>query len=280
MREADAARLRGTHRKWAELGLPDQFDYDRLHAIEAVTASTAIEGSTVTFAENLAMLEHGVVPAGRRLDEQLMNLDLSRAYDVAATVADAGDPWTEALIKALNALVMRNTGAARSTLAGEYDETRGDYRLIDVSAGPGGRAYPSWESVPESMAEFVTWLDRAEGELPEDGPAAAYGLSFEAHYRLVSIHPWSDGNGRTARLLMNAIQRRAGLMPLVVPPTLRAEYIGALAEAQERGDSGPFVHLMATVAADAMEAEVATFLASRGPDPDDHPPCASHGPHR
>lgn len=280
MRKADAARLRAAHRRWRELGLPSQLDYDRLHIIEAVTASTAIEGSTMTFAENLAMLEHGVVPAGRRLEEQLMNLDLSRAYSVAATVADAGDPWTEPLIKALNALVMRNTGTARSTMAGEFDEARGDYRLVDVSAGPGGRAYPSWETVPGSMAELVTWLNKAEGELPEDDPAPAYGLSFEAHYRLVSIHPWSDGNGRTARLLMNAMQRRAGLMPLVVPPSLRAEYIGALAESQGRGDPGPFVRLMARAAAEALEAEASAFLASHGLDPDDRPPNVGHGPHR
>ncbi len=62
-------------------------------------------------------------------------------------------------------------------------------------------------------------------------------MSFEAHFRLVTIHPWEDGNGRTSRLLMNIIQRQLGLIPSIVTKEAKVDYIQALIDSREKEDS-------------------------------------------
>ena len=74
----------------------------------------------------------------------------------------------------------------------------------------------------------------------EPAPAA----SFEAHFRLVAIHPFSDGNGRTARLLMNLLLLRGGYPPVAVRPQDRKTYLDTLEHASLREDLEPFRTLM------------------------------------
>ena len=64
-----------------------------------------------------------------------------------------------------------------------------------------------------------------------------YELSFEAHYKIVSIHPWADGNGRMSRLIMNMIQYKGGVIPSIVKKENRAEYIQSLSQSQDAGRS-------------------------------------------
>jgi Fic family protein len=85
------------------------------------------------------------------------------------------------------------------------------------------------------MGDFGTWLGGAA-----DTPDSA----FAAHLRLVDIHPFNDGNGRTARLLMNLILIRGGYPPVVVRPEERLEYIRALQEEQGGGGSASFGALL------------------------------------
>ena len=82
-----------------------------------------------------------------------------------------------------------------------------------------------------------------------------YRLSFEAHFRLVTIHPWVDGNGRTTRLLMNIIQRQLGLIPSIVTKDAKGEYIQALIESREQENN--------TIIQDIMLAQHITNLESR-----------------
>ena len=76
--------------------------------------------------------------------------------------------------------------------------------------------FPSPVKIPREMEAFGGWLERQPSS-----PQAA----FEAHFRLVSVHPFSDGNGRTARLLMNLLLLRAGYPPVVIGPEHRQPYI-------------------------------------------------------
>lgn len=82
-----------------------------------------------------------------------------------------------------------------------------------------------------------------------------YRLSFEAHFRLVTIHPWVDGNGRTTRLLMNIIQRQLGLIPSIVTKDAKGEYIQALINSREQENN--------TIIQDIMLAQHITNLESR-----------------
>ena len=230
--------------------------FERLHLYSIITHSTAIEGSTLTLEDNTVMFDDGIAPLGKQVHEQMMNLDLKRAYEVAEQIAASRTQITLPLLKALAALVMKNTGSYYRTLAGDYDESKGDLRLQNVSAGRGGKSYLAWEKVPDRLAEFVAWLDGRLTTIDQMSPAEVYELSFETHYRLVTIHPWSDGNGRMSRLLMNLVQLEGGVEPSYVRSENKPAYIAALRAAQDRGTSQPFVEFMADEAIEVLSAEI------------------------
>ena len=225
------------------LGIAEQFDFQKLYLYSIITHSTAIEGSTVSEIENALMFDEGIVPGGHNVTEQLMNLDLKRAYDYVNSQLAVKPPITIDFLKHLSALVMRNTGSSYTTALGSFDSSAGDLRLVNVSAGRGGKSYLSYQKVPQRLEDFCKWLNDERQKVFIDA-ATAYALSFEAHYRLVSIHPWVDGNGRTCRLLMNMIQMEKDLLPSILKKENKAKYIEALAVSQDNEDSTVFVEFM------------------------------------
>ena len=225
------------------LGIADQLDFHKLYLYSIITHSTAIEGSTMSEAENALMFDEGIVPGGRNVVEQMMNLDLKRAYDYVECVLDKKPEINVEFLKKLSSLVMRNTGGIYSTALGTFDSSEGDLRLVNVSAGRGGRSYLGYQKIPQRLEDFCKWLN-GERNKPFPDAASVYVLSFEAHFRLVCIHPWADGNGRTCRLLMNMIQMEKGLLPSILQKEQKAKYIEALAESRERKDSAVFVEFM------------------------------------
>ena len=95
--------------------------------------------------------------------------------------------------------------------------------------------FPNPLKIPELMRAFGQWLERA---------ALTPGNAFEAHYRLTTIHPFDDGNGRAARLLMNLILIRGGYPPVAVRPEDRPPYLRALQEAQAGQGTASFDRLL------------------------------------
>lgn len=235
--------LNNALQEFNRLGIAEQFDFQKLYLYSIITHSTAIEGSTVTEIENTLMFDEGIVPGGHNVTEQMMNLDLKRAYDYVNGLLDKKPSITVEFLKHLSALVMRNTGSSYTTALGSFDSSAGDLRLVNVSAGRGGKSYLSHQKVPQRLEDFCKWLN-AERQKSFIDAAAIYALSYEAHYRLVSIHPWVDGNGRTCRLLMNMIQMEKGLLPSILKKENKAKYIEALAKSQDSEDSTVFVEFM------------------------------------
>ncbi len=235
--------LNNSLRDFNDLKIAEQFDFQKLYLYSIITHSTAIEGSTVSEIENALMFDEGIVPGGHNVTEQMMNLDLKRAYDYVKGLLEKKPDITVDFLKHLSALVMRNTGSIYSTALGSFDSSAGDLRLVNVSAGRGGKSYLSYQKVPQRLEDFCTWLNTERQKTFPDA-ASAYALSFEAHCRLVTIHPWVDGNGRTARLLMNMMQMEQGLLPSILKKEHKAEYIVALALSQDREDSISFIEFM------------------------------------
>lgn len=210
-------------------GVEDQVDYQKFYLYSIVTHSTAIEGSTVTEIENQLLFDEGIAAKGRSLTEQMMNVDLKDAYLHAFKIASENPQ----LLQQLSALVMRRTGSEYSTIAGHFNSSKGEFRLCNVSVGIGGRSYLGFNKVPRAVEDFCKWLNDEIAKVDRKDIAACYRLSFEAHFRLVTIHPWVDGNGRASRLIMNMIQRQLGLVPSIVRKEDKGDYIQSLVDSRE-----------------------------------------------
>ena len=225
------------------LGIGEQIDYAKYYLYSIITHSTAIEGSTVTEIENRLLFDEGI-GAQKPLIEQMMNLDLKAAYEQSIVYAREHTDYTVELLCGLSALVMKNTGAEYSTMLGRFSAAKGELRLLNVSAGIGGRSYLSYQKVPSKLQEFCQWLNKERKSLNISDIEAIYDLSFEAHYRLVNIHPWADGNGRMSRLVMNMIQYEFGVVPSIVKKEKRKQYISSLEQSEEAEDSKKFKTFM------------------------------------
>lgn len=247
------------------LGITEQLDYDKFYLYSLITHSTAIEGSTVTEIENQLLFDEGISAKGRPMQEQLMNLDLKSAYEAAIRLANTETDITVETLKSLSAIIMKNTGTTYNTLQGSFDSSKGDLRLVNVTAGAGGRSYMNFMKVPTRLAELCQWLNTERRRLkadPADDTIERYLFSFDVHYKLVTIHPWVDGNGRMARLLMNLLQFGFGLIPAKIKQENKADYIQSLIESREADTLEPFRRFMLREHIENLQSEISTYRKS------------------
>lgn len=230
--------------KYNSLGINQQLDYDKFYLYSIITHSTAIEGSTVTEVENHLLFDEGITSSKRTITEQMMNLDLKNAYEKSFEYAKNHEKLTVEMLCKLSSILMQNTGTEYNTIAGSFSSTKGELRLLNVSAGRGGKSYLAWQKVPDRLQKTCDYLNRRRSEIDKNNIEEIYKLSFEAHYMLVSIHPWADGNGRMSRLLMNMIQKEFDVVPSIVKKENRVEYIQSLASSQVKDDMQDFMDFM------------------------------------
>ena len=250
--------------RYRELGIDNQIDYDKFYLYSLITHSTAIEGSTITELENQIMFDHGISIKGKSIGEQSMNLDLKTAYEKAIEFAKQHKPITTEMLVLLSALVMKNTGKEYKTALGDFSSARGELRLLNVSAGIGGRSYMNYSKVPMKLAEFCEQLNASRAKASEMSMDELYRLTFDAHYQLVTIHPWADGNGRMARLVMNMLQFEFGLIPTKILSKDKEEYIKALVATREDDDLEIFRAFMSSMMEQNLLSEIANYLESIG----------------
>lgn len=248
--------------RYKDLGIDSQIDYEKFYLYSIITHSTAIEGSTVTEIENQLLFDEGISASGKTIVEQMMNLDLKRAYEESIRMARSKTPITIDVLKTLSHLVMQNTGSTYKTALGDFSSADGDLRLLNVTAGVGGKSYLSYQKVPAKLQEFCDWLNAQRAR--EMSIADRYNLSFEAHYRLVTIHPWADGNGRMARLIMNHIQFEFGLVPAKVLKEDKGDYINALIATRESDDINHFLDFMTSEMIKTISSDIEAYIESTG----------------
>ncbi len=212
--------------KYKSLAIAEQIDYQKFYLYSIITHSTAIEGSTVTELENQLLFDDGITANGRPLQEQMMNVDLKNAYQEAQRLAVAHADYSTKMLCRLSALVMRNTGGTYNT------------------------------------EEFCQWLNGERKKISSGDVIAAYCLSFSAHYRLVNIHLWADGNGRMSRLVMNMLQWEFGLIPVKVHKTQKSEYIQALNDTRDNENEEIFSQVMLDLHNRNLKAEISEFEKS------------------
>ena len=259
-----AHRLERLVARYRALEIDRQIDYEKFYLYSLITHSTAIEGSTITELENQIMFDHGVSLRGKSIEEQSMNLDLKEAYEKAIELAKSHTPITTEMLVSLSAMVMKNTGKEYKTMLGDFSSARGELRLLNVTAGVGGRSYMNYSKVPTKLAEFCNKLNEERQHIAGKSIDELYQLTFDAHFDLVTIHPWADGNGRMARLVMNMLQFEFGLIPTKILCEDKEEYIKALVATREEDDLNIFRSFMSLMMERNLTAEIDAYLQSIG----------------
>ena len=245
-----------------ELGISEQIDYDKFYLYSIITHSTAIEGSTVTEVEAQLLFDEGITSSKRTMVEQMMNLDLKVAYEYGMQWIRKHDPITIEWLVTLASKVMARTGSEYHSPGGDFDASKGELRKLNVTAGIGGKSYMSYLKVPMKLQAFCEELNRRRSEIDPSDTAAVYELSFWAHFELVTIHPWADGNGRTCRLLMNLLQMEYGVLPTKVLKEDKAEYIQALIDTREEEDIEIFMNCMSRLHCQHLRYDIDQYLKS------------------
>ena len=245
-----------------ELGISEQIDYEKFYLYSIITHSTAIEGSTVTEVEAQLLFDEGITSSKRTMVEQMMNLDLKVAYEYGMQWIRKHEPITVEWLVTLASKVMARTGSEYHSLGGDFDASKGELRKLNVTAGIGGRSYMSYLKVPMALQAFCEELNRRRSEIDPSDIAAVYDLSFWAHFELVTIHPWADGNGRTCRLLMNLLQMEYGVLPTKVLKEDKAEYIQALIDTREEENIEIFLNCMSRLHCQHLRYDIDQYLKS------------------
>ncbi len=249
------------YRKFQKLGINEVVDYDKYYLYSLITHSTAIEGSTLTELDTQLLFDEGVTAKGKPLVHHLMNEDLKQAYELAKAESAHLAPITPTFLQRLNAALMRTTGNIHNVPGGSFDSSKGEFRLCGVTAGVGGLSYMNYLKVPAKVEELCALLQ--EKQKMVETFWEQYELSFNGHLNLVTIHPWVDGNGRTARLLMNYIQFGYHLFPTKIFKEDREEYILSLRQCQDEETNQPFLDFMAGQLKKSLSLEIERFKVSQ-----------------
>jgi len=227
LKKIDALRVKiDAHRPLDAHMLKQVREYFR---IGMTYSSNALEGNSLTETETKIVIEDGITIGGKPVRDHLEALGHSEAYDLLFRLAN-GQDITEANVKELHRLFYYRIDAKQ---AGKYRKRRVIITGTDFIP-------PAPERIPEMMKAFV---DR----IP-DQRATYHPIEFAAiiHEELVTIHPFIDGNGRAARLLMNLALLQAGYPLAIIPPILRRDYLDTL-DQTHKGDAGSFINFIAGV---------------------------------
>ncbi|MBI4792812.1 MAG: Fic family protein [Deltaproteobacteria bacterium] len=197
-------------------------------------ASNALEGNSLTETETKIVLEDGITVGGKPLRDHFEAIGHSEAFDLLYKLAKK-TAITERQILDLHKLFYLRIDAKQA----------GRYRKIGVVVTGSTLDFPRPAELKKVMLDFIT-------DIPKQR-AGNHPVAFAAwlHIRLVSIHPFVDGNGMTARLVMNLALLQAGYPITIIPPVLRGDYLDAL-KASNRGDHQQFVNLLSNMVCESQ----------------------------
>lgn len=242
-------------KEYQDLNLSEVIDYDKFNLYAITHHSTFLEGSTLTEVETQLLLEEGLTPKGKPLAHSLMVKDHHRALQFVLEKARAKAAIAPSLVREVNSKVLKNTGSIYRTVLGEVDSSTGAYRLSNVRAG--NRYFVTYDKVAPLTEQLCARLDQKLSEV--DTVEAQLLLSFDAHFDLVSIHPFYDGNGRTSRLLMNFIQAYFELPLSIVFAEDKADYFEALEQTRKEEDLSCFRDFMAAQYKKYLTSEIEKY---------------------
>lgn len=198
------------------------------YRVELTYTSNAIEGNTLSRQETALVIEKGLTVQGKTLKEHLEAVNHAEALDyIRSLVTKKHLLVTEQTILEIHRMILHKID----------DSYAGRYRAVPVRVAGSAVVFPNPLKVPDLMEKFILWLKSTVKEHPVK-------RVIEAHLRLVSIHPFVDGNGRVARLLMNLILMQTGYPPCVIKKESRLAYINSIERAQLDQNSEDYYSMM------------------------------------
>ncbi len=213
--------------------------------VELTYTSNAIEGNTLSRRETAMIVSEGLTVEGKTIIEHLEAQNHARALD---------------LILAGTAEISKETifTIHKTILQGIDDENAGRLRTVGVRIAGSQAIMPSAGKVFPMMDEFYKWLNKPKNLNP-------VFFAAMAHFKLVSIHPFVDGNGRTARLLMDLILIKNHYPPALITKEERKIYLDAVEKAQITGDTTDYLELIYL----AVDRSLDVYLETLGEAPEE-----------
>jgi Fic family protein/DNA-binding Xre family transcriptional regulator len=219
-----------------------QFDSYRIAQaleLEYTFESNRIEGNTLTLRETDLVINEGLTISGKSMREHLEAVNHKEAIEYIRHLVDKEIPFNERELLTLHNLILRSIDPSNA----------GQYRRLQVMIKGSAHLPPAPYIVPKQMEDYFFWYQRESKKLH---PVV---LAAEMHERLVTIHPFIDGNGRTSRLIMNLILMRHGYVIANIKGDTesRVSYYSTLEKAQTTGNKSDFIELVARYERDALK---------------------------
>jgi Fic family protein len=202
-----------------------QDNLEKWFAVELTYASNAIEGNTLTRMETALVLDTGITIGGKPMKDHLEAINHQAALNYLKNLVHQTKISLDAILE-IHHLILK----------GIDDTNAGVIRRVPVRIAGSTVILPNPLKVPQLLDEMMEWVQETHDN----------SISFAAlaHYKLVTIHPFLDGNGRTGRLLMNLILMQHGYPPAIISPKDRLAYIKSLEQAQLGGPLDDYLNLM------------------------------------
>lgn len=201
----------------------------KYYDVELTYNSNAIEGNTLTITETKVVLEDGItIGKGKTLKEHLEVINHKEAIDYVEEIVTKNIDISETVIKNLHYIILKSIN----------NENAGKYRNVNVLISGSKHRPPEHFLVEEQMRELICWYNGNKEKLHPIELAAIF------HHKFTYIHPFIDGNGRSARLLTNLILMRSGYPICVIKIEDRDEYMSALEKASVNNEYTDFIKII------------------------------------
>lgn len=213
--------------------------------IEYTYESNKIEGNTLTLQETALVIEKGLTIGGKSLNEHLEAINHTFAIEYIKDIARQKEAISERVLLDIHKLILQ----------GIDNNNAGRYRTVQVLISGARHIPPQPYLIQKEMESLFLWYEENKHKIH------LVELAAEMHERLVTIHPFIDGNGRTARLLMNLILLQYGF-PIAIlkgDSESRLKYYGTLEAAQTEHNKQPFLEFIAQNILDTMERIIRTI---------------------
>ncbi len=226
---------------------PEQLvNLKKIFDVDFTYNSNAIEGNTLSYAETKFIIKERITIGGKKLSEFNEVVNHKEAIDYIETIAKSKHyELTRDQILSIHRLILQNIDTPNA----------GQYRKVPVYVKTSNQKVHHFCDpvlIPAEMDKYFQWFFNERGLHP-------VLLAAEVHYRLVAIHPFIDGNGRTARLLMNLVLMQYGYPPAIIKVENRKTYLDAIELRQTDENSGPFNMLIAAEVLNSLEIYLETL---------------------